>query len=136
MTPNANPVPAAPTPLTDAQIRAIHGANQAEPPTCSYWHWRNGIPAMCWKSASHHLREKQWSQMSHQDAFGGDNGPWFDYDAPDERLILALLAPDDLRLPPVRPRLPRLVLNRVADDIAQVRQDARLKDDFQKGGAM
>jgi hypothetical protein len=41
---------------------------------------------------------------------------------PDEYLVYALLQPDHPSLPPIRRRLPRLALNRVADDIAQVRR--------------
>jgi hypothetical protein len=80
MIPDREPVPAAPTPRTPAQIAAIHGRNAVEPPTCTWWHWRNGIPAMCWKTESHHQRETDWSVMSHQDPTGGVQGPWFDSD--------------------------------------------------------
>jgi len=86
VTADPTPIPAAPTPRTPAQIAAVHGRNQAEPPTCTWWHLRNNLPAPCWKSEAHHNREAVWSVMSHQDSTGGVQGPWFDYDAHDGSL--------------------------------------------------
>jgi hypothetical protein len=95
MTPDTNPVPAAPTPYTDAQIRAIHGENQyatyeseATTPAfpCPYWHWVDRVPVPCVKPDGHQ-RLETWALMEHADASDSSSGPWFGVPVPVLRAV-------------------------------------------------
>lgn len=99
MTPDPAPVPAAPTPLTPQQIRAIHGRSAVEDPNGEITDYVT------------------WASLD--DRGVDDRGP--DEEAERERLALlveAILAPDSRRLPWVDAET-------IARDVAQWRMDMR-----------